>query len=466
MLPAVLLGGLLLRPIHDVDIFWQLRLGELALDHGKIVATEPFAAHHLGEPLAPLAWLGQIAMAAVRRLGGWSMLQVFDLLIWLGGFLAAAIAVRRKLAAPAGVVAALMLAFASALPFSSLRPQSFAVLCFGLLIALQTSQRRWEVRLLSGAVLLVLWQNLHPSVAVGVLYLAAMAGWAWIEKLTGRSDQAPWQTTALALFGGLAIFLTPMGTGFIAISASNAAASSAMDVTEWHSVWSPVNGALWPYLVLVPIVFLVVLLLHRTNLDWTWLFPSLVLLIASAFVIRFNLFWAISTIPVLAPMLTPQAEGDRTADRDCALALIGFGVAASLALALYQPRFDQWLPLRGVATLKAAAVHGTVFGELPWGGPLIDRGHPDWRVALDGRYYVYSDAELSLARTVGTSPTGLDQIERSWAPSAVLLDPRYSSALIAQLRRASGTWRELRTGDASVAFVRIKASAPAGPTAP
>ena len=146
----MLLGALLLRPIHDVDIFWQLKLGELVLDHGALVTTEPFAASHLGEPLAQLAWLGQIVLAAVRRIGGWPSLQLFDALLWLGGFCAAGWAVRRSMAAPAGVVAAVMLAFPFALPYSSLRPQSFAVLGFGLLIALLTAQLRWQAKLLLG----------------------------------------------------------------------------------------------------------------------------------------------------------------------------------------------------------------------------------------------------------------------------------------------------------------------------
>src|SRR5215218_8325631 len=89
---AGMLFVLLLRPIYDVDIFWQLRLGELSLDRGAPVPTEPFAASHLGEPLPPLGWLGQIVYALARRAGGWPAVRALDALVWVGGFWAVAAA--------------------------------------------------------------------------------------------------------------------------------------------------------------------------------------------------------------------------------------------------------------------------------------------------------------------------------------------------------------------------------------
>src|SRR5215217_4656131 len=83
---AGMLFVLLLRPIYDVDIFWQLRLGELNLAQGGPVRTEPFAAPHLGEPLPPLYWLGQVVYALARRAGGWPAVRVLDAVIWVGGF--------------------------------------------------------------------------------------------------------------------------------------------------------------------------------------------------------------------------------------------------------------------------------------------------------------------------------------------------------------------------------------------
>ena len=66
LLPALVLAVLMARAVWDVDIFWQLKLGELILAHGGPIALEPFSAKHLSDPLPALGWLGQAIMAAVR----------------------------------------------------------------------------------------------------------------------------------------------------------------------------------------------------------------------------------------------------------------------------------------------------------------------------------------------------------------------------------------------------------------
>src|SRR3546814_5999997 len=54
LVPAAMLLSLLLRRVWDVDIFWQLKLGELILARHGPVRTEPFSALHLGEPLTTI----------------------------------------------------------------------------------------------------------------------------------------------------------------------------------------------------------------------------------------------------------------------------------------------------------------------------------------------------------------------------------------------------------------------------
>ena len=93
---AGMLFLLLLRPIYDVDIFWQVKLGELILANRGPVPSEPFAVTHLGEPLPPIAWLGQAVYAEVWRLGGWPALRIFDALLWVGGFWVVALALSRE----------------------------------------------------------------------------------------------------------------------------------------------------------------------------------------------------------------------------------------------------------------------------------------------------------------------------------------------------------------------------------
>ena len=128
---------------------------------------------------------------------------------------------------------ALVVCIAVALPFSGLRPQSFAVLGFGLLLLLMRYQMlRFSAWLGLGAALLVLWQNLHPSVSVAAIYLAARGGVGWLAWLTKRHSPPPWRETALCLIAALATFATPAGLGVLAVSLANAQMSVAMGATE------------------------------------------------------------------------------------------------------------------------------------------------------------------------------------------------------------------------------------------
>jgi hypothetical protein len=165
-MPSIMLAAVLLRPIWDVDIFWQFKLGELILAHGGPLRQEPFAATHLGQSMPTFAWLGQAVMAAVRHAAGWTGLRVFDAFCWLGGFLAVAWACRRRSDSALGVLMALAIAFLAGVPTASLRPQSFAALCFGLLLALlRLELKPWRTALLAVPLLLV-WQKRHRSLQV------------------------------------------------------------------------------------------------------------------------------------------------------------------------------------------------------------------------------------------------------------------------------------------------------------
>lgn len=432
------------RPVWDVDIFWQLRLGELILARGGPVATEPFAARHLGEHLPSLAWGGQAFYAALREAGGWSLLRTFDALCWLGGFWAAAWAARQRGAAALGLAMALALGLIAALPQASVRPQSLAALCFGLLIALSLRPMRAPLRpmraplrLALAALLLVAWQNLHPSVAIAVVWLGAQAALRWAEVLRRRAGPLPWAESALVAMAALAMVLTPEGPGIFAVSAINAAASRAIGVSEWLPLWSPVNRQVAvPILVVAGLAGWLVRRSGRFVVDEV--VPALALLALTFVGYRFVLFWAIAMVPVIARAVPARAE----AVLPLWLKTVPLALAVVLGVAL-PTRFDPSLPLGPIARLRQTGVQGTIYAHFPWGGPLIDAGWPRWRVAYDGRYYRYSKAEWQAYGAASRGEVSLAAIEAQWHPAAFLLDPAWNAPLIAALRAQPARWREL-----------------------
>ncbi|MBB4859816.1 hypothetical protein HNO88_003148 [Novosphingobium chloroacetimidivorans] len=453
LVPAVCLGVLLLRPVWDVDIFWQLKLGELILQRGGPIRHEPFAVTHLGQALPTVAWLGQAVFAWVREQGGWTGLRVFDALCWCGGFWVLAAACRRQGAAAGAVALALALSFIAALPAASIRPQTFGALCFGALLALLKLQLRTWKTVAAGTALLVLWQNLHPSASIGAMALAAHAAGGWAAWLRHRAEDSrsapPWASALLVPVALVSMFATPDGLNILAVSARNAQASIAVGASEWLPLWIPANLTNALPVGGLTLIALGIAWRRRHRVAWSDLAVMLVMLAATVTAYRFVLFWAITTIPVIAVSVGRQRFGQsyRVAT------WLGVALVSVVTSLMWPTRFSDNLPLAAVATLRGTEVRGTIFTEPEFGGVLIDAGYPRWRVTLDGRYYRYTDGEWSRYGDVLAGTYTLRRIERRYRPAAFLLRPSHTTALCDALDRPDSGWRRIWRDEGAAVWV-------------
>lgn len=117
--------------------------------------------------------------------------------------------------------------------------------------------------------------------------------------------------------------------------------------------------------------------------------------------------------------------------------------------------FHESLPLAGVAKLKQAGVTGTIYCHSAWGGPLVDAGYPEWKVAFDSRYYRYTPEEWERYAAAVRGEVGLAELDLVYRPAAFFLRPRMEEKLIEALR-ADGNWREVHADRNSVVFVRSR----------
>lgn len=462
LVPAGMLAVLLLRSVWDVDIFWQLKLGEIILAHGAPVSREPFAALHLGEPLPAVGWLAQASMAFVRSVGGWDLLRVYDALCWLGGFWAVAAACRLRGASRHAVAAALVLAFVAAVPTASIRPQSYASLCFGILLALQRLNLRPAVTIALGVPLLVLWQNLHPSVSVAVLALGIQAG---IEGLAWLRDRQafPLAPAVLTLAAIGAMFATPDGLSILAISAANAEMSLAIGASEWRPLWIEGNWANALPVLFTALVSVMLFLRHRRRFSASELLLALALLAMTAMAYRFVLFWAVAMVPLIARSLTgagPEEQAPMPTWAPKWAPKWGAVVAVALValiLPLAAPtRFAPTLPLGAIAHLKRQNLRGTIYADFPYGGPVIDAGWPAWRVAYDGRYYRYPREEWRYNGGIENGYVPLVDVIAKWHPAAFLIQEEHNAPLDGELARSRRWQRIYRGPDGVVVYVPRK----------
>lgn len=456
------------REIHDVDIFWQVKLGEITIRSG-LPANEPFLAGRENEPLAVVAWLGQAAYATVRLLGGWPLLRLFDAAIWFGGFIIVARVCARQAGNDWPALAGLFVGWIAAIPHASLRPQSWALLCFGLLITLVRIDYPSKWKLLLGTLLFVVWQNLHPSVVIGIGYLAATLIATFLPRagvLTDRACGRHGRSMIMVLLSValLATILTPAGTDVFAISKYNEEISKERGITEWLPMWwSPKDYGrenAWIAFALTAKLLVFVLVAKAVTGCWRVRALDLLALLGltaiSLLMHRFVIFWGVAVIPVIAEALAFPSSNSRVNRWRLPLVVLVSCTAILPPMIAFPAPFADYYPFKATRELEKSGIRGTIYCNYFWGGVLADSGHPRWKMSHDGRYYLFTREQWKLYNETSQGSVPLIEILSLWEPQAFFLrknrghDWPNDEGLIRLLRPV---WRVLFEDEQSIIFV-------------
>ncbi|OWK46675.1 hypothetical protein FRUB_00374 [Fimbriiglobus ruber] len=462
MMACGVFGLVLFRPVRDVDMFWQVRTGELMLDTGRLVTADPFTSTHPDEPVPTIYWLSQLLYAGLLKVGSWELLHRLDALLFALALWVVAVSARYAGGGPLPGAAALGVAVLVALPHHGLRPQTFGMLGFALLVALhQSSLCPWR-KAVATLGLVTVWQNLHPSGTTAVLYLGALLVGDGLRSFTTRTTNGTrlLQRTAAVVAAAVGCLLTPDGIGIVGLSARNAATAKALGVEEWLPMW---DAATWPacQMTWLAIIGTAALLWKvRGRARWEEVAVCATFTLATLFVYRMSLQWALAMVPIWARWIDvvypgPVPNPDTRLDRRLSYALVALGVATAAVVPLFvrPPVFDPSIPFAGLDRVREMRVRGPVYNYREWGGPLIWACQPDVKVTIDGRLYLFpqDDWDEYLRAAMGQIP--LEEIEKRYSPVAFFLRPSYDAALI-PLIRDSGRWTEAYADDNCILFVR------------
>jgi hypothetical protein len=451
------------RASHDTDLFWQVRLGQLACQQGELIRNDMFTATHAGEPVPPIAWLSQILYALVYRAGSWRLLHQANALVFAGGLVLASLTARGRQGSTLAGILGLSLGVLAAAPHCEIRPHTLAIFWFALLLLLvETEMRVWWKLALAG-VILVLWQNMHPSVLLGAVAVGTRAGAGWCRWPWNRPAAKPWLLTVLALLAGLSSVATPVGPGIFESSRINAEVSRELAVSEWMPLWHPAAwqaGAWIAWLVLG--VSLVLLLLARRRVRLEDLAIFLVLGVLSLLVYRLALFLAVAMVPVWSRWIEAAWFADRRGRPEVKPVqhwLAAITVAGGLLCVLIVPRllelrlFDEQLPFAAIQRMRQMGVRGVIYNYREWGGPLIWEGYPDWKLTIDGRLYLFNREEWHRYQQIALGRVPVAQVQRQYRPAAFFLRPTYHQRFI-RLLRESDQWKEAYADRNAIVFVR------------
>lgn len=414
LLLAVLVGTatiLLLKPIYDNDFFWHLKTGQWIWQHGRLPVHDPFNFTNPATPTPAMRftltayWLSQLVLYLAHQAAG--MAGIVGCRFLLAGALL--LTLWRRLAGTAAVRLSLLLLFAVLiLNFYYLeRPQAVSFLGFALLL-LQLERLRaaadnpaiaaWRL-LWPPAVTMLLWANAHGGFLIGQVTLLLVAATEGVKFLSPRlKPLSPAGYGRLVTVAGLALaasLLNPNHLQALLLMLHSAAGDPSTQVQEYVSLLEFYRASRPP----VVLLYLALMGVSGALLLWRWrrleLAEALLLLGIGAFSllhVRYAGFFPIVALPLLARELAGGALG-RWLRRllpplAIAVALLAAGREAGGNLAAAGS--GAWVsarrfPVRAADFLAQQPLRGKLYNPYDWGGYLIWRLAPAWRVFADGR---------------------------------------------------------------------------------
>ncbi len=428
---ALLLAGLFLTPLRNVDLWWQLDSGRWMLEHGQYLGKEVRSFSIPGAAWPNFSWLFQVLIAAVEwRRGFWGLLAFKALLWWLILFLLL------RSAWVADVPAALLLApllFASLVfPVLYLRPHLFEGVFLACVVWLLHRPRQPRDPLWY-ALMIIVWANCHASAVIGAAALALHYVWGAEFKLPewrGLLRRMP-----VGLLLGLLVFATPNGFGILQVLSGHAGGEYLhVYIHEW---FSPAGlpalvfvalltigvGVLLRRDLLVPAeLFLIVLFLVLGNGSKRFLYELSLLLIRPAAVLAGLL---------LSQLASRHKSGNQYWQWAYGMLLViplatvyGLPFAWNIQRAADYPVMQREFPHVAVALLQpilAGEPELRVWNNYGWGGYLEWQGHGKLKVYIDGRTPTVFTEEMMLTGNLSqTRPQLLRSQLSHWKVDAVV----------------------------------------------
>jgi len=474
LVPPIGLFAWLQRDLIDpADFWWHLRTGQIIVQTGHIPTTDLFTFTRAGMPWTNQAWLMQVLLYLVYRLGDLRLIVFLHALSVALGYLLVELGC---LHAPGTRSRDAALATLFAMGLGSLnwgvRPQSMSFLFFGLLVYLverHRSGRLWTAWLWPPV--MALWANLHGAFIFGLLFLLIYAGACTISDLRGsrRLRQPTVWLLAAVFLSVLALSLNPQGpvgiaryiVGFgqskstLALNQEFAALSIRerdgavfflvtllfVLVVSWRKVRLP------GYLIAAMLVFGVVSLYARRVLPWFGM------AFAPAWAIVFSSFLAATRVPakerrrrplnyLLAGLLLAAAVGSVPWIRDV---LPFFGGTHSYVNA-------RRTPVAAVRTLCYDDERPRVFSGIAYGSYLT-WACPAAPIFMDTRFELYPSELWADYLLVVRAQFGWEDVLDRHAVDALLLDKEQQAPLVAAAR-ASPTWTPVYEDAVAIIFQR------------
>jgi hypothetical protein len=437
------------RNVTDPDVWWHLRTGQLIVQSHAIFHTDPYSFTRFGQPWVDHEWLSQILIFGVYRLAGWG-----GLIVGFAAVLAAAFLVvfRRCPGRPyvAGVIT-LLGAFASA-PSWGVRPQMLTLLLASvLLLILELSYERPKLLWWTPA-LMLLWVNLHAGYALGIGLMVLFLAGDCLDFAFGIKEGPTamrFRALSLAILGCLAVVpLNPYGVAMYSYPLQTLRSRTMQSyIGEWFSPDFH-QARYFPGLAMIlGTVALPALSPRRLR-------PREILLLsvttyAALRSVRHIPIYALVASPILSTMVLAWMQErmrglkSKQSSMTPAKALLNAVLLACFLVFLVvrvrwvtnrqEQSEAKELPAAAVSFIATRRPPAPILNHYNWGGYLIWRLYPEYRVYIDGRADLYGDAFMDdLATTYYLRGDSWRNPFEKWGIRTVVLPP--DAPLVTALR--------------------------------
>ncbi|MBI5894038.1 MAG: hypothetical protein HZB79_10430 [Deltaproteobacteria bacterium] len=398
-------------PLWDIDLWYHLATGRYILEHKTLLSYDPFS-YTTGE-ITPFQtvnlkgyWLAQIIFySAYAVFGNYGIIVLRVLLLVLALSTIFFIGQRIKASKPILLIFIMLAGFISQ-HFTGERPQLFSFLLTPIVLYLlndlkkkYTCQTKITIEsfILLPLIMLV-WANLHRGFIIGTALIAIFgiseAINLFFKKELNKSFLSACAIMIIAVF---ASFINPntyrpyIDVVMFEGSVLQQRISEYTPPIMLGIKYGQFLPAYWIYLL----VCLSAFILHFKRIDRTnfIIFAFLMLLSMSAF--RYIPFFVYSTSPYAALYLSRVIEGRKKLQITakalvCMTLLITFifaytGFENTLGSALKNPLNERRFPEGAVSFIHKSRPSGRIFNHFNWGGYLIWRLYPDYKVFIDSR---------------------------------------------------------------------------------
>lgn len=447
----------------DPDLWWHLQAGQDIVQSQAIPKVDDYSFTKAGSEWVAHEWLSEVVMYAIYRVSGWGgLLFVFSVLITIALYLT----YRRSEGKPYAAAVAILLATASSSPLFGIRPQMITLLLAAIFIGLLTqyaedgkSRRLWWM-----VPLMLAWVNLHAGYALG---LALIGLFAISVLLDGKWRLAP-RLGLILLIATAVVPLNPNGFRMFSYPFETLMSPSmAAFIDEWAS--PDFHKLMFLPLALLLLLLLAALALSPRRPAASEVFLLLVTGFGALRSARHIPIFALIAAPILARhlwniMVTRGWEKRLTSSEAPAagfalvfnliflLAPAGLGVFRVMHFVNNQPAYEaKNYPQAAVNFLASNQLPGPILNQYGWGGYLIRRLHPNYRVYIDGRADVYGDSFMTEAvRTYDGHTDWRKPLDRLGVRTVIISPATPLSSLL----REDDAWTKVYEDRQAVIFTR------------